>query len=497
MEVLDGSLHLGATDLDVSISVVVEAEGLLPPCVVSCPELIRRIKASNGETCSLRLEAAKGKLVVNGGRVDHTLQTMDLGDFPAAPTTSEGEVITIDGLKFKDALATALVGAAAEPTRYAINGVLLESDDDGLRLVATDGRRLVTVELEPADREFRGQVLLSARQAALVSRFVDRKCQDSVRVFVNERPDKDGEHQPSEICIVGRDWLLKASEQEGHFPVYRDVVPESQSKFVVDREAFIEALAEVSLATTVDSKAVGLDLTSESVTLSAESPGLGESSGSVAATFAGGGDGHVVSGFNPGFLLDAFKTLPGERVVIDVGQNLLDRVSNAVRGRPALMYSLEDPHVRWLIMPVNIGQKPSRATLGSNYPGGGQGESPPPEKGSESTTNVDASASTAPPRRRRRVEHVWPEIGTRLDGQYEGETYAALVVAAPRLKSGRALQIINGPALGRVFNSMTAAMVAATARQRQHLGTGSGRTGLPASGWEFWGEAQLQQKLSA
>ena len=49
------------------------------------------------------------------------------------------------------------------------------------------------------------------------------------------------------------------------------------------------------------------------------------------------------------------------------------------------------------------------------------------------------------PRHRRQVEHVWPEIGTRLDGRFQGETYAALVVAAPEHKAGRALQIINGP----------------------------------------------------
>ena len=78
-----------------------------------------------------------------------------------------------------------------------------------------------------------------------------------------------------------------------------------------------------------------------------------------------------------------------------------------------------------------------------------------------------------------------------------GETYAALVVAAPRLKSGRALQLITGPALGRVFRSMTAAMMAATARQRQKLGMGKGKKGLPASGWDFWHEPPSQRKQSA
>ncbi|MHC4093316.1 MAG: hypothetical protein ACYSVY_24105, partial [Planctomycetota bacterium] len=42
LQASDGSLRLSATDLDVSISIVVEAEGTLPSCLVSCHELTRR-----------------------------------------------------------------------------------------------------------------------------------------------------------------------------------------------------------------------------------------------------------------------------------------------------------------------------------------------------------------------------------------------------------------------------------------------------------------------
>ena len=63
---------------------------------------------------------------------------------------------------------------------------------------------------------------------------------------------------------------------------------------------------------------------------------------------------------------------------------------------------------------------------------------------------------------------------------------ARVMDAAPKLKAGRALQIINGPAMGRVFNSMTEAMQAATAAQRRELGLGTSKKGLPKSGWDFW-----------
>jgi len=77
-----------------------------------------------------------------------------------------------------------------------------------------------------------------------------------------------------------------------------------------------------------------------------------------------------------------------------------------------------------------------------------------------------------------------------------GETYSAVVVNAPRLKSGRAIQITSGPAAGLTFQSMSAAMAAATAEQRQQLGIGDSKKGLPSSGWGFWGPTQ-PERMSA
>ena len=57
------------------------------------------------------------------------------------------------------------------------------------------------------------------------------------------------------------------------------------------------------------------------------------------------------------------------------------------------------------------------------------------------------------------------------------------MIEARRLKSGRALRILTGPAAGIVCHSLSGAMQLATLRQReeQHLG----HKGV-ANGWKFW-----------
>ncbi len=95
-------------------------------------------------------------------------------------------------------------------------------------------------------------------------------------------------------------------------------------------------------------------------------------------------------------------------------------------------------------------------------------------------------AVASPSSAKRKSEHAWPEIGTLLEGEYRGQVHTAVVVNAPSHKSGRAIQVTSGPASGQVFSSMTGAMEAATLAQREQLGLGKSKRGLPSSGWEFW-----------
>lgn len=111
----------------------------------------------------------------------------------------------------------------------------------------------------------------------------------------------------------------------------------------------------------------------------------------------------------------------------------------------------------------------------------------PPEQKmrKEPTTNVAADPnSTAPLRKRLYVEREWPAIGTILSGTYYGVVYRAEVIPAnKRLKSGKQLRILDGPAKGKRVDSFTKALLVATARQRREGKLGrSGAT----NGWSFW-----------
>ena len=124
LEASDGLLSLQATDGELSLYAHLPVDGELPACVVPLAELIRRLKASKHPTCSLSLSDDGQHLVINGGRVEHALQTFDPADFPVVPSQLNGDSIEVDAAELVHAVKVASHAVAKEPSRYAIDGIL-------------------------------------------------------------------------------------------------------------------------------------------------------------------------------------------------------------------------------------------------------------------------------------------------------------------------------------------------------------------------------------
>jgi DNA polymerase-3 subunit beta len=365
LETTDGLLTVRATDCELSAFIQMPVDGELPACVVPCVDLIARLKAGKSDTCTLALSPDGHHLLINGGRVEHALNTYDPAEFPVVASELAGDSIEVNAAELSHGLKVASVAVAREPSRYAIDGMLLESSDKGTRLVATDGRRMVIVDLRDAG-QLDGQAILPSSFCRLIERFTPKDL-DYVALAVQREQAEAKEPPPARIYAAGRDWLISGYECEGSFPVYRDVVPKSHSRFAVDDTELVETLTEVAQTATLDSRMIRLDLGAEVLSLSAEAPSIGRSEARLQAEFLGGGDAEIHTAFNPTYLLQAVKTLREDSVVIDVDQNGFG-TDGSVSAKPALLYSRHDPRIRWILMPVNAGLEATRANLGSNYP---------------------------------------------------------------------------------------------------------------------------------
>jgi DNA polymerase-3 subunit beta len=173
MEATDGLLTVRATDCELSAFIQMPLDGELPACVVPCADLIARLKAGKSDTCTMALSPDGHRLLINGGRVEHALNTHDLAEFPVVASELAGDSIEVNAAELSHAIKVASVAVAREPSRYAIDGMLLESNDKGTRLVATDGRRMVIVDLRDAG-QLDGQAILPSSFCRLIEKFTTK-----------------------------------------------------------------------------------------------------------------------------------------------------------------------------------------------------------------------------------------------------------------------------------------------------------------------------------
>jgi len=357
-----GSLVVQATDLDMELTLHIDCKGELPPTVILAGEAEAKARAAKATECSI--EAVNAEAVrFNGGLATHLIPTLDPAEYPSGtamwPDTEAGQNITLIGPDLYDALGIAAVARSKGSSRYAIDGILLESDSEGIRLVATDGRRMVECPVFAAalsSAEWQGKTIISAKTASVVRKLIGKKA--TGRVTVKVEPGKEGQV----LRMRGDGWDLVAVEHPGNFPDWRSVFPAAGSRFTVEREAMTEAIRAVATACEADDNYVMARIGPDKIDMEA-GPAHARANASVPASFHGGGDSLIVSGFNPKYMEEAIRTMRTELVGIEVWQN-----TTRGTGR-SFVISETGAHLpaRWVVMCVNLALPNTPENRGSNY----------------------------------------------------------------------------------------------------------------------------------
>ncbi len=374
-----GRLHLAATDLEMTLSLTLEASGRLPACLIPVTELLARVRAGKDKTCSLELSEDHQQILLNGGRVRHAIPVMELSEYPPLPKKPRRATPTLqimpDALQV--GLEEALLATCREPGRYALDAILLERDADGMRLVATDGKRLIVQHLADVGAPWTGKVLLPRAFARQAVRMMNAGKTDGPPVSLCiVPPSRAG--SDTMLFLDGQNWQLASHATDGSFPVYTDVIPGPGIQFIVPRRAFIDTLNEVTQATTLDNRAVRVEATREVLRLVAQSGHGSQAAGEIPVERILPPERadeplQYVGGVIPGQIMDALDTLEADFVAFEVvPENVLlpERCHDAEHSdslhengtepskpslRPIqLTDAVPNPRTRWVVMPLAV-----------------------------------------------------------------------------------------------------------------------------------------------
>ena len=333
----DGQLTLAATDLEVGLRLNVDQVDVQKPgeALIPADKLVQIVRASQDPT--LTLDTKEHTLHIRGKGSHFTVFGFDPKEAPAVRDFTDAKVDSeIDAGLLRTLIARTLFAAAAEHSRYAINGVLFERDGKKLRLVATDGRRLAVArgEARPTAKDGKATCIVPTKALNLLGKLiVDPEASVKMAIEENQAVFSIGEGNDAAV--------LSTNLVEGAFPPFEDVIPKDQDKKVTfDASELASAIRQAALLTNEESKGVRMSFKDKMLTLTSRAPEMGEAEIHMDLDKYDGDPLEI--GFNPGFITDALKVVDGSEVIVEL----------KAPNKPGVIRTGND--FTYVLMPVNL-----------------------------------------------------------------------------------------------------------------------------------------------
>ncbi len=332
MQVKGTRLTLTGTDLEVQlISETVLSENGEGEITVPARKLldICRLLPDHNE---IAFNSLDNKLNISSGRSRFTLSTLPSGDFPVFDKNNFNNELSITSSKLRKTIEKTSCCMAQQDVRYYLNGLMLESDGQVLRAVASDGHRLALHE-EPLnnDQEEVNQIILPRKGVVELYRLLEDS-DDKVKLQISA----------NSIRLVINDLVFSAKLIDGRFPDYKRVFPEGSSKTIsLDRLNLKQALSRVSILSNEKYKGIRLEVSENLLRLEANNPEQEEANEEIEIDY---NDDNVVIGFNGSYMLDAISNVDSENV----------KISFTDTNSSCLIEDINDESTKYIIMPMRL-----------------------------------------------------------------------------------------------------------------------------------------------
>ncbi len=299
------TIRLYATDLDIGISceipVQILEEGAITLPAKKFSDIIKELPSGD----ILITTKKNNHIEIEGEKCLFKLIGLPKEEFPKFPEFKNVEAVVIDQDVLKEMLKMTSFAVSHEEARYVLNGVLLEIENDLIRLVATDGRRLAKIEkkLEKSiEKEIK--IIIPTKAVYEVLRNIKNTGQLSLLTNTNQ-------------LLFDIDHVLIATRIiEGEYPNYNQVVPlEQKTKIKINTEELLAAIKRANLLTTPDFQAVKFEVFKDKLVISKITPDLGESREEVKIEYGGS---ELIVGFNPHFFIEVLKNIEESEVDLEL-----------------------------------------------------------------------------------------------------------------------------------------------------------------------------------
>jgi DNA polymerase III subunit beta len=240
--------------------------------------------------------------VIHAGHGKWTLPTEDVAEYPTWNVGDTKLVTRMPADQFVRAVRGVVFATDTDSSRYALGAVMVEVQGDTVTFVATDGRRLASVQCDRSQNENSDPIapLVPSRVMTIMARIADHAGDEMVELQATAR----------EIVAIIGNATVTASLVEGRFPKWRDVVPERDAKpTTVERTDLLSATRAAAICSSEESKGVLYAFSDDGIWLQGKSGEKGESS--VTCEIVDAGDKATVK-LDPAFVTEWLNGITGD-----------------------------------------------------------------------------------------------------------------------------------------------------------------------------------------
>jgi DNA polymerase-3 subunit beta len=337
IDVVDGSIELTATDMEIAVMDSVPADvsqvGSFTVQAHMLYEIVRKLP--DDADVSFVEDKNAQKVNIKAGSAKFSLATLPVDEFPNIGTGILPNSFSISKDECRILIEKTRFAMSNEETRYYLNGVYLhEAESDGLpilRAVATDGHRLS-----------RADVPLPAGAAGITGCIIPRKTIGEIGKLLEDAPAEIKiSTSESKIRFEFGNTILFSKLIDGNFPDYNRVIPANNDIILeIGTVLLAKAVDRISVISSEKVRGVKLQMENNIVTVSNPSTDQNQGEEKIEANYAAE---PLSVGFNSKYLGDV------------LGQIESDIVRFALsNGGASLVSDPKDDSVIYVIMPMRV-----------------------------------------------------------------------------------------------------------------------------------------------
>jgi DNA polymerase-3 subunit beta len=320
------NVHLAAASTDGQITV--PAKKLL--------DIVRGLP----DDCTILFSVEDNKALIKSGRAKYSLSTLSADDYPNLEDWDCDSEFEITQENLKQLIESVQFSMAQQDVRYYLNGMSLETSENTIRSVATDGHRLAMSVVPYNDAVLPAKQVIIPRKGVMeISRLIDDSdMKVKVRLGANH------------ISMLSNSFVFTSKLVDGRFPDYNRVVPKETNKgLIVYRDIIKSSLSRAMILTNEKFKGVRLSLASGELKITADNPEQEHAEEVIDVDYEGDS---LEIGFNVAYLIDVLNAVETDMVIFklfDSNTMALIHGIKLVDGLP-----VDDDSSQYVIMPMRI-----------------------------------------------------------------------------------------------------------------------------------------------